>query len=235
MTPGILSTRRAFLSAAGSYFGIPADQLVGGSVEDDGDVIVAVLRVALSTHDLVGITGRMQAQAEPEQAQEGAKSGAGDAIALPTCEEVARHPERFKGPQDEGSGMIVNLVAEFGREYDALSQAEKAKHGSRFAYVMKLAQKADADYGSKLGAAIMARSEKGVGGREIAHVDAPQGPDDGRLPESVWVPTSELEPHQLMMASDTDLPTARSLIQVAMLTPEQKAKYAAPYRLRGAQ
>jgi hypothetical protein len=222
MNPGILDTRRAFLSAAGSYFGVPGDQLVGGRFEDTGSGLVLTLQVALRADDLVGITRRIQAQAEPEQAQEGGKSGAGDANALPTCEEVARHPERFQGPQDEGSGMIVERVQAFGHVYDEMPQSEKAKHGSRFAYVVAKAREADQNYAYNT---LLWRSEKGVGGREIAHVDAPQEPDDGQLPESVWIPTWDLQPHQMPMVSESNDAEGMSRIQVAMLTPEQKAKY----------
>lgn len=79
----------------------------------------------------------------------------------------------------------------------------------------------------KLGDPITPTSE-GVGCRKVQHVDAPEE-EESELPAAVWVPDAEGEHYPVAMASDSrwnaDAGQWEHLIQVALLTPEQKAKY----------
>lgn len=69
---------------------------------------------------------------------------------------------------------------------------------------------------------------KGVGGREIKHVHVDEEPVGDALPETVWAHGLDVEPHQAAMASDANPGRNEYLLQVSMLTPEQKARYCKP-------
>lgn len=72
---------------------------------------------------------------------------------------------------------------------------------------------------------------EGVGGRKVVHVDVPEQQDaDIELPAAVWVPAWDASAEQIATRSDYRyrLDGAEGcdyLLQVALLTPEQKAKY----------
>jgi hypothetical protein len=69
-------------------------------------------------------------------------------------------------------------------------------------------------------------STEGVGGRKVAHVEVPKEEGDAGLPASVWVRDADLMRSQVGLASDTRNENGPEyLLQVSMLTDEQKAKY----------
>lgn len=68
-------------------------------------------------------------------------------------------------------------------------------------------------------------STEGVGGRKVVHVDVPEEQGDAGLPASVWVHWADMQTGQKEMSSDWDELKQCYLLQVALLTPEQKAKY----------
>lgn len=65
MNDSYYDTQRAFLTAAGDHFGIPADQLMQASRVDGGDDCTALFQVslvvALTPGDVTAIAARMQA------------------------------------------------------------------------------------------------------------------------------------------------------------------------------
>ncbi|KAK1548210.1 hypothetical protein Q3G72_031448 [Acer saccharum] len=64
---------------------------------------------------------------------------------------------------------------------------------------------------------------EGVAGRPVQHIDAPADDEDSGLPDTVWVPFSDLALGQSQHASATDKDRG-ALLQVIMLTDEQMAK-----------
>lgn len=69
----------------------------------------------------------------------------------------------------------------------------------------------------------------GIGGREVQHVDAPVDAAPSALPDAVWVSQRDMLAHQVDLASEVQQlgGGARNyLMQVIMLTDEQRIKYA---------
>lgn len=213
MNTDTLDTASRFLQAAASYWGIPPDQLImgkqGGSI---GGVFSLQLTIALTPGDLVGITHRMHQMAEDAGMRE------------PQAEEqvqfVADDPLQ---------------LAQWRDDYSALSPQEKGKYKSfqrykahRQAEALQFDKEEWAE-NNKAYHAMLAEESEGVGGRKVQHVDVAEEPEaDAELPATVWVHGNDLSSHQLDMASDRrhkgEFGT-EFLVQVDMLTPEQKAKY----------
>lgn len=80
MNNEITETKDALIRAAASYFALPPDQVMQGSdMAVDSGTVMMVFHVALRPSDVEGITRRMRAMVEPEQAQEGQPEAAGEA------------------------------------------------------------------------------------------------------------------------------------------------------------
>lgn len=114
---------------------------------------------------------------------------------------------------------IAHMAAhnELRAEWNMLSQAERGRFGSFGRYAAHSAMGMAADDGVEI------PHSEGAGGRKVQHVDAPTEEESG-LPDAVWVRKADVTKEQIVMASDCD--GVDYLIQVAMLTPEQRAKYA---------
>lgn len=109
---------------------------------------------------------------------------------------------------------------ELRAEYNAMPAAEKAKWGSFGRYEAHSAMGMAGDDAIE--------PSEGAGGRKVQHVDVPEADARSALPDAVWVPQPELTQEQIMMSSDTKAGGGAQhwLIQTAMLTTEQQAKYA---------
>lgn len=65
MSEDYMNTRKDFLMAAASYFGLPEGQLMEpSSMKDDAGTITVCLAVALTPRDMIGISKRMEAMAQ---------------------------------------------------------------------------------------------------------------------------------------------------------------------------
>lgn len=87
---------------------------------------------------------------------------------------------------------------------------------------MPLAKSAEFDAEGLTGSWREPNSE-GVAGRTVVHADVPEEDGDAGLPAAVWAPISEMSDQQAMLVSDAR--GGKGLLQVALLTDEQKAKY----------
>lgn len=201
MNTDTLDTASRFLQAAASYWGIPPDQLLmgkqGGTISG---VFEVQLTIALTPGDLVGITHRMHQMAEDTGMRE---------------------------PQAEQDVFVADdplQLAQWRDDYSALSPQEKGKFKSFQLYksVRQLQQQEQ-----EIAEALSEQSE-GVGGRKVQHVDVAEEQEAvSELPAAVWVPHDDSTVEQRMFASamDSSGVFVRYLIQVDMLTPEQKVKY----------
>lgn len=103
---------------------------------------------------------------------------------------------------------------EMRRDYTALQPGLKSRFGSFARYkAWRMENKQP-----------VVDQTEGVGGRKVQHVDAPEE-EESKLPAAVWVHNEDMVQYQMAMASEYDESTAQWLVQVTMLTPEQKAKY----------
>lgn len=144
------------------------------------------------------------------------------AFIIPLTEEhlrgIADRMKAMDEPVERGPmpRALMKSQQELRAEYNAMSQAERGRFGSFNQYCVESTMGMAADDGVEI------PHSEGVGGRKVQHVDGPVEEESG-LPDAVWVVTSDLNAYQLPMVSEQD--GVWSLIQVAMLTDEQRAKY----------
>lgn len=194
-----------FTKAAISYHGIPPDVVVRSDVHtgDDG-VLYLTVQIPIKDEDLGPIVKRMEQ--------------------MPT---TVRDDAVFV-PDDLG---------QLREDWAALTPAERGKYKSFARYkAYRQAEQFEADglpgvWRDEKGDIVRAHippyePSEGIGGRKVQHVDVPEEPEaDTELPAAVWVHAAEMTDTQLIMSSDADAERKMYLIQVDMLTPEQKAKY----------
>lgn len=201
MNPSTLETSARFLRAAASYWGVPPDQLILGGQHGAIDGVFSVqLTIALTPDDLAGIVKRMHTMAQD------------DAVAA-ICRSAEARGHSVHTDGSQRAGMSVEKSAQFDAE------------GLTGTWV---------DHHVKPGASVKATIEEpteGVGGRKVLHVDVP---DDepvtgGELPAAVWVYVSDLVGNQRQLCSDGrhvfGAIEPEALVQVDLLTSEQRAKY----------
>lgn len=185
-----------FQQAAISWFGLPEHTRVADECAPGQVAFV----VTLTAEDLAGIAQRMQVQEEP------ARAGVVDWERLDR-EQISQEQLR--------------------EDYAALTPAERGKYGS-FGRYKAHRQAEQFDSGTLPGGAEpydWLPSTEGVGGRKVRHVDVAEEPEAvTELPAAVWVQPSDLAKAQFNWASDHD-DVKGYLMQVDMLTAEQKAKY----------
>lgn len=201
-----------------SWYGLPEDRTAIAGGEAAGTFVFVVTATA---EDLVGIAQRMQATTEVDQP-------------------VFR------------AGLSQ---AEMREAYNAMSAAERGKYGSFARYcamrmVPEYAPSGDVEQpDGKINMILPELSEgvgtmdgagaadmtavapsEGVGGRKVVHVDVPEeaAPE---LPAAVWVAVDDLTQGQGNMASDRRGVSGETeyLLQVDMLTAEQREKYGADH------
>lgn len=115
-------------------------------------------------------------------------------------QQVEPEPEPFSQPEPTRE--------ELRSRYDALPAETRALYGS-FKHFLRVSGAED--------------QTEGIGGREVRHVDVVEEAAAVDLPAAVWVSNNEVSAHQVLLASDQN---ARGcLLQVHLLTPEQRAKY----------
>lgn len=148
------------------------------------------------------------------------------AFIIPLTEEHLRGiADRMKAMAETAAPAAVFVASpsrdELRAEWDKLSQADRGRFGSFGRYAAQSAMGLAADDAIE--------PTEGVGGREVKHVDAPVEAAPSALPDAVWVPLDDVSDQQRLMASDwqNTSDNVEYLIQVAMLTDEQRAKYAA--------
>lgn len=228
MNPQTLETSARFLKAAASYFGVPPDQLIlGGQLGTIDGVFKLQFTIAITPHDLIGITHRMVQLADPEaqidqliaepragmsleqSEQFDAEGLTGTWRNVPTVQDVIRNPEKFVGVA--GLEDIVESAAKLSKTVRAAAVA---------AYEAEAANMSEP----------AAEQSEGIGGRKVIHVDAPEDGAESALPAAVWVPCEEVSQEQVNMRSDyryreDNTEAVDYLLQVALLTPEQRDKY----------
>jgi hypothetical protein len=68
-----------------------------------------------------------------------------------------------------------------------------------------------------------AQNDEGVGGRKVAHIDAPEAEEPMTM-DAVWLTASQTTEQQRRLSADYDVKTDRWLVQWPMLTEEQRQK-----------
>jgi hypothetical protein len=191
----------SFLTAAASYYGIQPN---AADWQNENGTLVLTFQYTPSVQDIEGIMSRMRTlkESQPKQTE----------------------PEQ---------PMVITwdeAVALYGPSFDSLMPDAKSKWGSRQRYIQRMVE--SACEGSHI---VTMASEPKTIDRKVVHVNVPEqeSPD---IPEARWIPKSELSATVLRMASDERhmpaivdgelgiVPCA--LIQLDMLTPEQRTRYA---------
>lgn len=108
--------------------------------------------------------------------------------------------------------------------YDAMTPQEKGKYGS-FARFLSVRRLEDFTGRVVAGTPIEPSPNWGTGGRTVTHVDGPEPEGDGAMPEAVWVKPEDMELSQGGLWSEFCTKRRAYLMQVAMLTQEQREKY----------
>lgn len=206
-----------FTKAAISYHGIPPDVVVRSDVHtgDDG-VLYLTVQIPIMDEDLGPIVKRMEQMTTTVQddavfVPDDLGQLREDWAALTPAERgkyksFARYKTHRQAEQFEADGLSGVWRERPTEEVDKLVRGEQARIG------------ADIREGFE--------PSEGIGGRKVQHVDVPEEPEaESELPAAVWAHAAELTDTQLIMSSDADAERKMYLIQVDMLTPEQKAKY----------
>jgi hypothetical protein len=214
MNTAILDTSSMFLQAAASYWGIPPDQLILGKQSGAIDGVFSVqLNIALTPDDLVGITHRMGQMAQPEaQEQE-------DPVFVPDDLNLEQLHDDWAALTQTERGRFKSFA-----RYKAHRQAEQfdeylAQNPLHLPNGRHPAFKEVVSVGCE-------QPSEGVGGRKVQHVDVAEEQEAvSELPAAVWVHWTDMQTGQKEMSSDWDELKQCYLLQVALLTAEQKAKY----------
>lgn len=186
--------------AAISYFGLPE----GASLVEGGPIGHFAFIIPLTEEHLRGIADRMKALSEPV-------------------------------PQPERGEMITMAPTqdELRAIWNGLTQKEQGKYGSFGVFQFKVLNDAFCDVADSI--PVPGGYREGaqpvvdmLNGRKVQHIDAPVEEEQG-LPQAVWVSHRDMLGHQVDLASEVQQlgGVARNyLMQVAMLTEEQRIKYA---------
>lgn len=191
-----------FLKAALSYYGVDASGGHRSAFQSADGAQVLTVEINVTDDDLAGIAARMKVIQDEQVPAEAATI--------------------VPGPTD----------AELRQAYNAMSPAQRSAYGSfaRFramcggAYPYadrELREFADIEAGAP-------EPSEGVGGRKVQHVDVEGQADAAEMPDAVWVPAYGMANYQFDVSSEYDAVENRYLMQVAMLTPEQRTKYVQP-------
>lgn len=148
------------------------------------------------------------------------------AFVIPLTEEhmrgIADRMKALSEPIHTEPGWTAPLKTrdELRSEYNAMSIKERGRFGSFNQYCI------ESTMGLVQDDAIEPEAQ-GAGGRKVMHVNAPEE-EQSALPEAVWLPSKEITHEQRIMMSDSKAVDGKPwcLVQVAMLTEDQRNKYA---------
>lgn len=221
--------------AAISYFGLPdnAQMVEGGPVGSFAFVIGP-----LTEDQMRGIADRMKALAEFENPRPKvyvphawvAKREVppfviplvayGDERAV-AWKDLRDNQKHGRQPMCDHIEPEMRTSEELRAEYASMTVADKAKFGSFKRYEAYALQTMAADDAIE--------PSEGAGGRKVQHVDVPVDEVPAELPDAVWVHAKDLNDNQLPLVSDRKVEdwVTYYLLQVSMLTDEQRAKYVA--------
>jgi hypothetical protein len=234
-----METKRDFIIAAASYFGIDPDQvLLDSEVKSNDKCIILSLEIAVTQSDLIGIAQRMEqlAKAPADLDFTLMDKHLQEPPAQPiTLEEVARNEQAFK--DDESAEPQRRIILQLRGEYDQATHAERNGR-SRWQYVVDRAREMDEQ--AAQGAYHTAVEEHlnnqrpfapdprdfGINGREVKHVDTPEEEVTGSPLESVWLTDDKASAEQIRFSSNGRVINGvmHYAINVQMLTPEQRAE-----------
>lgn len=112
-----------FVVAAGSYFGLPEGRVVHGSTVEtqDGDMVL-VVRMVLTTDDVVGIGKRMGVMALEAKVDEVQATAAHFGVEPPSRDTLRAMYNQLPAHQRSAFGSFAKYVAAYG-EADAYAQA----------------------------------------------------------------------------------------------------------------
>ncbi len=194
-----------FTRAAISYHGIPPDVVVRSDVHTGEDgVLYITVQIPIMDEDMGPIVKRMGQLTE--QTQESPAFVPDDDL------QMAQWRDDYSALSPQEKGKYKSF-----QRYKAHRMAEQANEGPIFATFAE----AKAAYDAMLN-----EPSEGVGGRKVQHIDVAEEQEAvSELPAAVWLWFDEATPQQAAMASDRNDAEGRYLVQVDMLTPEQKAKY----------